>query len=129
MAVANAGLLKFVVPYVSASENKRGNYRYAHSRLRIYAESIAFFGDKKVETESILNRFASFLSSSITVSKRELIINTFSSINNFFPFDATFFGLQLFFGAFAHTFTPYGTEWSAQFNLISLYIGTIIGNT
>jgi ABC-type uncharacterized transport system fused permease/ATPase subunit len=52
-----------------------GYFRYAHARLRSYAESIAFYGGEKQELDNIAEKFENIVKNQTKLNKWQAVLS------------------------------------------------------
>eukprot|EP00039_Didymoeca_costata_P001964 m.56591 g.56591 ORF g.56591 m.56591 type:complete len:1243 (+) comp11047_c0_seq2:42-3770(+) len=71
--ISGYGVLRWVTPDFSSlteeSQRARGDFRFVHTRLRIHAESVAFFGGDQVEGETCRKNFNSMMESEYNLAR------------------------------------------------------------
>ena len=95
-------LLKRVVPYVYQQDKRKGDFRFAHARVRTFLESIAFYGSEEVERVNVTTNLTGLLWAQVKRIWREWPLNFQTVFNQQSPQMLTFLlvGVQVFYSVF-----------------------------
>ena len=100
--ILTTGLLKRVVPYVYTQDKRKGDFRFAHARVRTFVESIAFYRAENAEERNVGKHFVGLLWALFKALVTEVPLNILTTFNGQSPQAICYLlvGVQVFYGVF-----------------------------